>query len=322
MLTSYYGCSTRAEWGKWKRDTVEAVIERAKVDPTLLSYPGIEEGAVCPLCGDGTSAFGARGGFASPGGVGTSPDGLRQYAPVLGTAFKLSAESLHDTLLASDRAEKEREQERRQSEPMVRHAAQAPPAFLYQTEWRGPARGEAKMGDSEQRLRDLGFEIIVEGNVRTYRFVQDDWLVLADPRVANKIEFEVTSLSKPKKSRSIGAPTPSTCSTATRSTSMANFESDSSRPSTASVMRRSHDQSHQGSEVEQGSYYEKTGMPGSLRMIVHRHGDKIVYADFTGLTKCWASTSARRAGAQYTQAEAARLFPKEVADIARHLEAR
>lgn len=55
------------------------------------------------------------------------------------------------------------------------------------------------MSDTEQRLRDLGFEIVIEDNVRTYRLVQDDRLVLADPRGANKIEFEVTSISKPKK---------------------------------------------------------------------------------------------------------------------------
>lgn len=201
LLTSYHACTTRAQWGKWRRDTVEAVIERATLDPALASYPGIEKRAVCPLCGDGTSAFGARGGFAYPGGLERHLTGYgnMHQCTVLDTAFKLSAEYLHETLLASDRAEKEHEQERRQSEPMVRHAAQTPPAFLYQTEWRGPARGEAKMDEAEQRLRDLGFEIIVEGNVRTYRLVQDDWLVLADPRVANKIEFEVTSLSKPKK---------------------------------------------------------------------------------------------------------------------------
>lgn len=76
------------------------------------------------------------------------------------------------------------------------------------------------------------------------------------------------------------------------------------------------------SQVEQGFYYEKTGTPGWLHLIVRRHGDEIVYADFTGLSQCWASTIARRAGAKYTQIEAARLFPKEVADIARHLDAR
>ncbi|MCK1554747.1 MULTISPECIES: hypothetical protein [unclassified Bradyrhizobium] len=201
LLFSYYGCTTRAEWEKWKRDTAGAVIQHAKVDPAQASYPGIEERAACPLCGDGTTAFGARGGFAYPGGLERH---LRGYGnmhqcTVLGTAFKLAADYLHETLLASDRAEKEREQKRRELEPMVQHAAQAPPAFLYQNEWRGPARGEAKIGEAEQRLHDLGFEIIIEGNVRTYRFVQDDWLVLADPRGANKIEFEVTSLTNPKK---------------------------------------------------------------------------------------------------------------------------
>ncbi|MET4121106.1 hypothetical protein ABIB85_007536 [Bradyrhizobium sp. JR1.5] len=58
------------------------------------------------------------------------------------------------------------------------------------------------------------------------------------------------------------------------------------------------------------------------RLIVPRHGDAIVYADFTGLNQCWASIIARWAGAKHTQIEAARLFPKEVADIARHEEAR
>ncbi|WP_354171732.1 MULTISPECIES: hypothetical protein [unclassified Bradyrhizobium] len=177
------------------------MIQRAKVDPPLASYPGIEERAVCPLCGDGTNAFGSRGGFAYPRGLERHLTGtaICTNARVLGMAFKLSADYLNETSLATDRTEKERDEERRQSELMVRHAAQAPPAFLYQTEWRGPARGEATMGEAEQRLRDLGFEIMVEGNVRTYRFVQHDWLVLADPRVTNKIEFEVTSLSKPKK---------------------------------------------------------------------------------------------------------------------------
>lgn len=66
LLFSYYGCTTRA-WEKWKRDTAGAVIQHAKVDPALASYPGIEERAACPLCGNGTTAFGARGGFAYPG---------------------------------------------------------------------------------------------------------------------------------------------------------------------------------------------------------------------------------------------------------------
>ena len=76
------------------------------------------------------------------------------------------------------------------------------------------------------------------------------------------------------------------------------------------------------SQVEQGFYYEKTGTPGWLRLIVRRHGDEVIYADFTGLSQCWASTIARWAGVKYTQIEATTLFPKEVADIARHLEAR
>ncbi|MGY4335364.1 hypothetical protein [Bradyrhizobium sp. LM2.9] len=131
-------------------------------------------------------AHSARGGFAYLGGLERHLTGYgnMHQCTVLGTAFKLGADYLHETLLASDRAEKEREQERQQLEPMVQHAAQAPPAFLYQNEWRGPARGEAKMGESEQRLHDLGFEIIIEGNVRTYRFVQDDWLVPLPIRVA------------------------------------------------------------------------------------------------------------------------------------------
>ncbi|WP_439370720.1 hypothetical protein [Bradyrhizobium sp. DASA03120] len=76
------------------------------------------------------------------------------------------------------------------------------------------------------------------------------------------------------------------------------------------------------SQVEQGFYYEKTDTPGWLRLIVRRHGDEVVYADFTGLSQCWASTIARWAGTKYSQIEAARLFPKVVADIARQLEAR
>lgn len=73
------------------------------------------------------------------------------------------------------------------------------------------------------------------------------------------------------------------------------------------------------SQSEQVSY-EKTGTPGWLRLIVHWDRDEVVYVDFTGLTQ-WASGIARCAGAKYTHIEA-RLFPKEVADIAGHLEAR
>lgn len=76
------------------------------------------------------------------------------------------------------------------------------------------------------------------------------------------------------------------------------------------------------SQVEQGFYCEKTGTPGWLRLIVRRHGDEVAYADFTGLSQCWASTVARWAGAKYTQIEAARLLPQGVVDIARHQEAR
>lgn len=51
LLFSYYGCTTRAEWEKWKRDTAGAVIQHAKVDPALASYPGIEERAACRYVG-------------------------------------------------------------------------------------------------------------------------------------------------------------------------------------------------------------------------------------------------------------------------------
>src|SRR5262245_43694236 len=69
LLTSYHGCTTRAEWQKWKSDTTEAVIELAEVDPTLSSALSSGKRAVCPLCGDGATAFGAGGGFAYPGGL-------------------------------------------------------------------------------------------------------------------------------------------------------------------------------------------------------------------------------------------------------------
>ncbi|MCK1585373.1 hypothetical protein IVB03_38890 [Bradyrhizobium sp. 168] len=72
------------------------------------------------------------------------------------------------------------------------------------------------------------------------------------------------------------------------------------------------------SQSEQG-FYEKTSTPGWLRLIVHRHGDEAVYVGFTGLSQ-WTSSFARCAGAKYTQIEA-RLFPKELAGIAGHLEA-
>ncbi|MGY3077938.1 hypothetical protein ACVWZZ_004346 [Bradyrhizobium sp. LM6.10] len=74
------------------------------------------------------------------------------------------------------------------------------------------------------------------------------------------------------------------------------------------------------SQSEQGSYYAKTSTPGWLRLIVQWDGDEVPYVDFSGLSQ-WASSIARCAGAKYTQIKA-RLFPKEVADIAGHLEAR
>src|SRR5262245_22274460 len=71
------------------------------------------------------------------------------------------------------------------------------------------------------------------------------------------------------------------------------------------------------SQVEHGFYYEKKNAPGWLRLILHRRGDEVVYADFTGLGTCWTSTLSRWACAKYNAAEAAKLFPKEVADIAK-----
>jgi hypothetical protein len=90
-------------------------------------------------------------------------------------------------------AKAERLKRRRQAERLYLVDPRAPPKlidegyFLFSRELRPPEAWPA----AEQRMRDFGFEVEINGNVVAYKRWHNDRLVLADPRFADRIEFSV-----------------------------------------------------------------------------------------------------------------------------------
>lgn len=204
LLMSYRQVDSREHSRRWEHETIDKLLNKAK--PINRAF---DRRAYCPLCGKSSSAPSADG-F-------TFPEGLKRHLSGFGNtgqcdvteaAFALARDRWHKLFDEVDQQERNASQieraRRKTTETLYLTAPDLEPelldsefAFLRQS------RNQDGMAWAESRLRELGFQISQENNIKSYTMERDDRVVYADPRGIGRIEFSVFKkpLPTPRRSR-------------------------------------------------------------------------------------------------------------------------
>jgi hypothetical protein len=155
--------------------------------------------AYCPLCRGGVT--GSQNYFGEYGYA--VPEGLERHlrgsgsptCPVLRALEEQAQVSLRRTLAHARELAEHRKAARRRSERMFFVDPLGPPELLDEgSHWwlgGGGARSAKDLVAAEERLRELGFTTEADGNVVTYKYRQEPYTVLADPRISGRLVFRV-----------------------------------------------------------------------------------------------------------------------------------
>jgi len=201
LLSGYYSLETRSDYHRWRRETIDAIVAMTEPDPKAPN--SYEDRARCPLCNASGDVYGS--GFKLPLGLERHLAGWGNVSqcPVTNAAFRNALYSRRDKFDRAEEAAREKLEHRKVSERVLLiDPAEEPVLFDEQLWWRKP-RNLDQLAAAEQRLRDLNFEIEVNGNVVAYKFTYVEWLVLADPRCEGRIEFKVFKKSDKKARRRV-----------------------------------------------------------------------------------------------------------------------
>jgi len=196
ILKSYYSCKSTEETYRWADIAAAEIIEFAKIlSPEEGSY--LSERAYCPLCGDGSNSF-YENGFSVP-------EGLRRHlvgygntnqCRVFKAAERLARNYWHDEFSAIEEAnaieKKKRIIQRKKAEILYKTAPNSEPELKDEGIGFGTVpRNDDELAWAENRLVDLGFQIICDANIKSYISEQDSLVVYADPRAKGEIRFTV-----------------------------------------------------------------------------------------------------------------------------------
>lgn len=189
FLDNYTRCNTEDELYRWERDSVKKVIEIASNSPSL-SFPelGVRDRAYCPLCGDGDF---------------TIPEGMRRHLEGWGNIRKCRVmKAVHSfardyfSMMSECNIKYENQkrinllEQRKQSEILYLVDPKKKPLLIDENiEPSEEVRDEQELELAEDRLKILGFVITVESKVKKYVNENDDYIVFADPRQREHIEF-------------------------------------------------------------------------------------------------------------------------------------
>ena len=207
LFRGYYSCNNRSESIEWMNNLLAEIIENTSVIESPHSYFG--DTARCPLCG-ATSSDPYRDGF-------TFPEGLRRHLEGYGNTHQCSVMREVEALVWDYWNEQFAEQEQKEKEEEHRlRQERMKTEILYISEPFGEAelldgryswsdsRNEEGIQWAEGRLEILGFNIHLNGRMKTYIKEYDDLVVYSDPRTDKKIDFRVFSKPLPKRRPSRG----------------------------------------------------------------------------------------------------------------------
>jgi hypothetical protein len=202
LLSRTYSLETRSDYYRWQREVIDAIVEMAVSDSKASSR--YEVRARCPLCRASGDIYGS--GFKLPLGLERHLEGWGNVSqcPVTEAAFKNARYSNRQKFDKAEEAERDKAEQRKATERVLLiNPTEKPVLFDERLSFRDP-RSPEQLANAEQRLRDLGFAIETNGNIIAYKFVHEDWLVLADPRGEGRIEFTVFKHSGKKQKRQSG----------------------------------------------------------------------------------------------------------------------
>jgi hypothetical protein len=119
--------------------------------------------------------------------------GTTSRCPVIDAAWELMGSLHHEKIKAAGLAEGNSSLYENRPEPVVLIDPDGEPELLFEPDtYYRKYRTPEQLAAVEDRLREIGFEIERNGNVATYRYVYGDkWMVLADPRHHNRVEFNL-----------------------------------------------------------------------------------------------------------------------------------
>jgi hypothetical protein len=204
QLRSYYSCENREETYAWTVRVQEEILAAAKVVEKIYRAE-----ALCPLCGDGANNH-YREGFSFPLGLERHLTG-RGNAPrcaVMDAAMALARDYWERQFSAAEVAEKDNKRRekiaRAKTDMVYRYDLFDPPELIDEISPFSEPRTPEQMQWAEDRLKDLGFDIRTDGNVRSYIIDAESHVVYADPRVVKTIKFRV--FKKPLPNRRLSRP--------------------------------------------------------------------------------------------------------------------
>jgi hypothetical protein len=192
ILWGYLECESQSDVHRWQNIAAAEVIQLAKAIPSGPFQSSNR--AYCPLCKDGALVR-YESGFKLP-------EGLRRHligwgkennqCLVFSAAMSLARDHWGERFRkkqAEEAAHTAREQ--RRSETLYKIDPNRPPLVIDEGIPFNICRSVDEMAWAEDRLLALGFEIGLDGNVKSYISETDAFIVYADPRQNYLIEFNV-----------------------------------------------------------------------------------------------------------------------------------
>jgi hypothetical protein len=215
VLTSYGTMESQSDRILWNEHAVEKIIALAEIIPSEREsiFPGR---AYCPLCGDGNLMTRYESGFSIPEGLRRHLLGWGRHAQqcrVMQAAAEIAERYWHNKFHPGEVKEEAQKRaisaDRKKVETLYHIAPGSDPKLIDEGMFldHTPRNGD-ELAWAEQRLKDLGLQIIYEGNIKSYTGEVGDFLVYADPREKGKITFRVypkPPLGKNRTSRVAGS---------------------------------------------------------------------------------------------------------------------
>ncbi len=206
LLSGYYSCNVRQESYRWERDVADAIIQQATLLPPT---PYGSDRAYCPLCKEGSSGP-YKEGFAVPGGLRRHllGEGNTFHCRVMKAALSMARDHWNDKFRLQEEEEERRRQatlrQRREVEVKYVIAPEDPPCLVDEDLFGNEARTPDELLWAEDRLKELGFTLSVDGVTKTWTRETDDVVIFADHRTRGHIEFRVYKKPPPKRGRRRG----------------------------------------------------------------------------------------------------------------------
>jgi hypothetical protein len=202
LIHGYSACKTEHQFSDWQHDTIAKIIAAAEPEPENEFFGG--RLAYCPLCNHGAQQWGSKRfyGFALPLGLEKhlTGRGNTSRCDIFATAVTLARDYLQPKFEESKQREHDARETRRQTERLFLIDPTEPAKLIDEKIYFSVSghRSVEELEWAEARLRTLGFEFDLNGNVMAYRLPHLEFVILADPRQPKKITFRIFERSPPE----------------------------------------------------------------------------------------------------------------------------